>query len=182
MEFPFSPASVPNMEFADVYEIGFRIPKKEDEYNDLKSIYINIKAYYKGTTYNGQWLELETNKSIRDYFGLNFIQAHLITTKEITIIKKIDEKRLDWTKELIERKITKTVNFTHSNTNEFAYNKPLPKYLKWTMYTESSRRKWAHKYVQGQTRTSVRNWINKRDWNSERKIPWGEVSYAWIID
>ncbi len=50
------------------------------------------------------------------------------------------------------------------------------------MFTESSRRKWAHKYTVRQTRASVRNWLAKRDYDAERKIPYGEISYSWIVD
>ena len=95
---------------------------------------------------------------------------------------KIDKKELDWTEEYKKRQKVRTIDFTHMNSREFVYGKPIYRYLKWSMYTESGRRRFAHKYVQGQTRASVRNWIQKGDWDAERKVPWGEVSYAWIVD
>ena len=42
-------------------------------------------------------------------------------------------------------------------------------------------RKTAQKFVSGQTRASVRDWIQKGDWESERKIPVLEKSIAWEI-
>ena len=169
-------------EFADICKIQIKIPKKGDEFDSTKGSYTTLKAYYKGTKYNGAWLELESGINIREYLNLGTVQRLLIRDEDIYIIEKVGLKRLDWSAELEARKVTKTIDFTHRTSREFVYNKPMLEYLKWSMSTESSRRKFAHKYVQGQTRASVRNWIAKGDWDAERQIPWGEISYAWIVD
>ena len=36
--------------------------------------------------------------------------------------------------------------------------------------------------VERRVRTSVKNWITKADWDSERKIPYGERSITYLID
>ncbi len=172
---------VPLPKRADIKKISFRIPFKGDEYNVDKGSYVTIKAYYKGFEYNGEWLESTTDKNIRDFFELGILQKiniHKIYESEETFGQKI----LDWTEEIEKREKVFTRDFDHYNCNEFVYDKPLYKYLKWSIYTESSRRKFAHRYVMGQTRASVRNWIQKGDWDAERSVPWGEMDYGWIID
>ena len=165
-----------------IYKIGFRIPKKgfEDDYS--KSSYISIKAYRNGDKghYNTQWLEEKTDKNIRDYFGLSFKQFYCID--HIFTIKEVGIKELDWQNEVLKRNRIRRCDFNTNNQREFIYNKPLYRYYKWSMYTESTRRRFARKMVNGQTRTSVRNWINKGNWDAERVIPCYEKSYAWYID
>ena len=167
--------------YADIVKIGFRIPHKGDEYDTDKGSFVTMKAYHQGGPYNGAWKEIDTDKTIREYFDLNFTQKMLIADRDIVIGEKCGKKLLDWTDELEKRKKVTVRDFTHSTQRDFVYDKPLLSHLKWSMYTESGRRKFAHKYVQGQTRASVRNWIQKGDWDTERQIPWGEISYAWII-
>lgn len=162
---------------ANIYKISYRIPKKNDEYDELKGSYVTIKAYYKGSSYNGKWYEADTNKSIKDYHDLTFLQNILILNIYVNE-EVIGNKVLDWSEEIENRKKVYIQDF-HTTQREFVYNLPLP-YLK--LYTKSTRRKWAHRYVTGKTRASVRSWIDCGDWDAERTIPWGEISYAWIID
>ena len=165
---------------ANIKKISFRIPLKNDEYDVSKGSYVTIKAYYKGFEYNGEWLEVDTNENIRDFFNIGMLQR--INIRDIFVSEETYGKKvLDWTEEIEKRKKVIIRDFI-TTQNEFAYNKPLPKYLKWSMFTESSRRKWAHKYTVRQTRASVRNWLAKRDYDAERKIPYGEISYSWIVD
>ncbi len=164
----------------NIKKISFRIPLKNDEYDVKKGSYVTIKAYYKGSEYNGEWLEASTNENIRDFFNLGMLQRiniYDIFESEETYGKKI----LDWTDEIEKRKKIIVRDFL-TTQNEFVYDKPFPKWLKWTMYTESSRRKWAHKFTTGQTRASIRDWISEGDWDAERQIPYGEISYAWIVN
>ncbi len=164
-----------------VYKIGVIIPKKGFEDNALKSSYVTVRAYRSGAEgrINTRWLIESTNQNLRDYFGLTFMQVYNIYTH---IIAEVGIKELDWEKEVLKRNRVSVIDFNTGTRKEFLYGKPLYRYYKWSMYQESKRRKFAHRYVTGQTRASVRNWIQKGDWDAERKIPWGEVSYDWIID
>ena len=175
----------PLTKYADICKIGFRIPKKGNEYNDAMASYVTIKAYFKGNEYSSSnaWYEVETDKSIRDYFDLSIHQKILIQNRDIEIISKHGKKLLDWSAELQARKKVKVTDFTHYNSNEFIYTKSFNHKFKWKFfYQESTRRKFAHKYVMGQTRASVRNWIQRGDWDAPRKVPYGEISYGWIVD
>ena len=172
----------PLPKYADICKIGFIIPLKGDEYNEWKGSYVHIKAYHKGGPYNGMWYEADTDKTIRDFFNLSFQQSLLIRDRNIYIESTHGKKLLDWSEEIKKRVKVHVKDFTHGTQREFVYDKPIQRYLKWSMYTESPRRTFAHKHVNGQTRRTVRDWIAKGDWDAERVIPHYEKSYAWMID
>lgn len=70
----------------------------------------------------------------------------------------------------------------HGTYREFIYNKPLYRYIRWSFYCDSSRRKWAQNYANRTTRHNVKQWIRNGDFDKEIKSHPYEKSIAWLID
>jgi len=74
-------------------------------------------------------------------------------------------------------------SFVYREENEdtdFLYNKAF--WWSQIRFDNGRRKAYAKKMVNGQTRTAIREWISKGDWNKERRIPCYEKSFAWYID
>ena len=114
---------------------------------------------------------------------------YLIKDKGAAILKRVEAKKhkdvkLDpyvYREEPFNNSFEKKYVFLkYSHYTDFLYNQ----IFQWTeiRYERGRIKSFAKKMVNGQTRASVRDWIQRGDWEGERKTPCYEKSFAWFID
>ena len=98
------------------------------------------------------------------------------------------EKLSGWQRKGNKRKKTKRKHIEKEKrkimrwSDNFMYGRPIQHWYINTWFIGSKRiRQDAKKMINGQTRASVRDWINKGDWEKERDTPCYEKSLAWYI-
>jgi len=147
--------------------------KKTKTFKSIKTL-----AYQKATSkiYSSVWFDYKTDKPLKKVIGIN----HYDIFYDVKILNFIEVKELDWERVVEKNKsIVTKENLYNRCTKEFIYGKIV--YGHEINYSDGKRRKIAQKYINGITRASVRNWISKMDWDSERKTHPLEKSLAWEI-
>lgn len=172
----------PIQKTADVLRVEFYyyksdIPREKRNYENRT--YIKANVYLDKSVNHIKWV-MKDGSDIGDKFNLDknerFTLTHYFTYYKVG---KID---LDWKPEAEKRKEVEIEEFTPYKVKSFFYKKPVSSWQRMTWFNDGKRRKIAQKMVNGQQRTSIRDWIKKGDWDSEIPSVDGAKSISWLIN